>query len=82
MSTLSSLKLVPALKFSKPSDLVQRRHKLSSKLWEQLQLAQTGKAAEADTVPVKEPDLAFDFALGTNRLLKHWALVDLRFIRW
>lgn len=38
MSTLSSLKLVAARKPARPSALVPRRHKLSNKLWEQLQL--------------------------------------------
>jgi len=46
MSTLSSLKLVAARKPSKPSGLVQRRHKLSNKLWEQLQLAKGKSAVE------------------------------------
>gem|GEM_PF-4934584 len=47
MSTLSSLKLVAARKPAKPSALVQRRHKLSNKLWEQLQLAQAQAAGES-----------------------------------
>lgn len=47
MSTLSSLKLVAARKPSKPSGLVQRRHKLSNKLWEQLQLAQAQATGES-----------------------------------
>ena len=31
-------------------------------------MAQTRKAAEADNVPVKEPDFAFDFALRTKQV--------------
>ena len=47
MSTLSSLKLVSVRKPSKPSGLVQRRHKLSNKLKEQLLLAQAQAAGES-----------------------------------
>jgi hypothetical protein len=39
--------LVAARKPAKPSALVQRRHKLSNKLWEQLQLAQAQAAGES-----------------------------------
>ena len=31
-------------------------------------MTQTRKAVEADTVPVKEPDFAFDFALRTKQV--------------
>ena len=31
-------------------------------------MAQTRKAAEADNVPVKEPEFAFDFALRTKQV--------------
>jgi hypothetical protein len=47
MSTLSSLKLVAARKPARPSALVQRRCKLSNKLWEQLQLAQAQAVGES-----------------------------------
>ena len=40
MSTLDSLKLVNVIKPAKLPAIVQRRNKLSNKLWEQIQLAQ------------------------------------------
>ncbi len=41
MSTLSQLKLVTAVKPHHMPDVVKRRYKLSSKLWEQIQLAKS-----------------------------------------
>lgn len=44
MSTLDSLKLVSVSKPAKLPAIVQRRNKLSNKLWEQIQLAQAKSA--------------------------------------
>ena len=44
MSTLDSLKLVSVTKPAKIPAIVQRRNKLSNKLWEQIQLAQAKSA--------------------------------------
>jgi hypothetical protein len=44
MSTLDSLKLVSVTKPAKLPAIVQRRNKLSNKLWEQIQLAQAKSA--------------------------------------
>ena len=52
MSTLESLKLVTVTKPAKLPTVVQRRNKLSDKLWEQIQLAQA-KNAGTTFAPLK-----------------------------
>lgn len=52
MSTLEALKLVTATKPAKLPVIVQRRNKLSNKLWEQIQLAEA-KNAGTTFAPLK-----------------------------
>ena len=79
MSTLSSLKLVTARKPSKPSGLVQRRYKLSNKLWEQLQLAQAQAAGEcyAPTRPrvIKDPETGLRREVTVPKRIRPWWFV-------
>jgi len=56
MSTLDSLKLVTVIKPAKLPPVVQRRNKLSDKLWEQIQLA-TAKSNGATYAPLKSKRL-------------------------
>ena len=79
MSTLSSLKLVAARKPVKPSGLVQRRHKLSNKLWEQLQLAQAQAAGEiyAPTRQrvIKDPETGLRREVTVPKRIRPWWFV-------
>ena len=53
MSTLVNLKLVTAKKPGKLPPIVERRNKLSNKLWEQLQLAQAHNSG-TNYAPIKQ----------------------------
>jgi hypothetical protein len=79
MSTLSSLKLVAARKPAKPSALVQRRHKLSNKLWEQLQLAQAQAAGESYAPTrqrvIKDPETGVRREVTVPKRVKPWWFV-------
>ena len=45
-------------------------------------MAQTRKAAEADNVPVKEPEFAFDFALRPRQVAKALGISNDTLYRW
>ena len=45
-------------------------------------MAQTRKAAEADNVPVKEPEFAFDFALRPRQVAKALGISNATLYRW
>jgi hypothetical protein len=79
MSTLSSLKLVAARKPVKPSGLVQRRHKLSNKLWEQLQLAQAQAAGESYAPTrqrvIKDPETGLRREVTVPKRIRPWWFV-------
>ena len=82
MSTLSSLKLVAARKPSKPSKpsgLVQRRHKLSNKLWEQLQLAQAQATGETYAPTrqrvIKDPETGLRREVTVPKCVRPWWFV-------
>ena len=79
MSTLSSLKLVAARKPSKPSGLVQRRHKLSNKLWEQLQLAQAQATGETYAPTrqrvIKDPETGLRREVPVPKRVRPWWFV-------
>ena len=79
MSTLSSLKLVAARKPSKPSGLVQRRHKLSNKLWEQLQLAQAQATGETYAPTrqrvIKDPETGLRREVTVPKRIRPWWFV-------
>ena len=82
MSTLSSLKLVAARKPSKPSKpsgLVQRRHKLSNKLWEQLQLAQAQATGETYAPTrqrvIKDPETGLRREVTVPKRVRPWWFV-------
>ena len=80
MSTLSSLKLVAARKPVKPSGLVQRRHKLSNKLWEQLQLAQAQAAGESYAPTrqrvIKDPETGFQREVTVPERCPWWFVAE------
>ncbi|MGA1628464.1 MAG: DUF6641 family protein [Aquiluna sp.] len=77
MSTLSSLKLVTARKPSKPSGLVQRRHKLSNKLWEQLAQAQAAGESYAPTRQrvIKDPETGLRREVTVPKRIRPWWFV-------
>jgi excisionase family DNA binding protein len=45
-------------------------------------MAQTRKAAEADNVPVKEPEFAFNFALRPRQVAKALGISNATLYRW
>ena len=79
MSTLKSLKLVTVSKPSKLPAVVQRRNKLSNKLWEQIQLAEA-KGSGTVFAPLKSK--RFKDVEGNIKILevpkriKPWWFVD------
>ena len=45
-------------------------------------MAQTRKAEEADAIPVKEPEFAFDFALRPRQVAKALGISNATLYRW
>jgi hypothetical protein len=79
MSVLTSLKLVAAKKPAKQPPVVQRRNKLSSKLWEQVQLARAQKAGETFAPTrmrsVRDPDTGLRKDVEVPKRVKPWWFV-------
>jgi len=76
MSTLSSLKLVTAVKPQQMPDVVKRRNKLSNKLWEQIQLAKCEFNNEPFSITkmktVKNPDTGTSETISVNKRIRPW----------
>ncbi len=68
MSTLNSLKLVNAKKPTSIPPMLQRRNKLSTKVWEQIQLAKAQK--EGGTFTVKKFKTVKDYD-GSRKTVEH-----------
>ena len=79
MSVLTNLKLVAAKKPAKQPPVVQRRNKLSSKLWEQVQLARAQKSGETFAPTrmrsVRDPDTGLRKDVEVPKLVKPWWFV-------
>ena len=80
MSVLTNLKLVAAKKPTKQPPVVQRRNKLSSKLWEQLQLARAEMSGETYAPTrrrtVKDPETGLRKSIEVPKRLKPWWFVS------
>jgi hypothetical protein len=80
MSVLTNLKLVAAKKPTKQPPVVQRRNKLSSKLWEQLQLARAEMSGETYAPTrrrtVKDPETGLRKSIEVPKRVKPWWFVS------
>ena len=76
MSTLNTLKLVNQVKPQHVPDVVKRRYKLSNKLWEQIQLAQSQFLNEPFAVTkmksIKNPDTGMTETIAVNKRIRPW----------
>ena len=74
MSVLTNLKLVVAKKPAKQPPVVQRRNKLSSKIWEQVQLARAQKSGETFSPTrmrsVRDPDTGLRKVVEVSKRVK------------
>ncbi|QWD66026.1 DUF6641 family protein [Polynucleobacter sp. MWH-Aus1W21] len=68
MSTLNSLKMVSSKKPTSIPPILQRRNKLSTKVWEQIQLAKANK--EGGTFTVKKFKTVKDYD-GSRKTIEH-----------
>ena len=79
MSVLTNLKLVVAKKPAKQPPVVQRRNKLSSKIWEQVQLARAQKSGETFSPTrmrsVRDPDTGLRKVVEVSKRVKPWWFV-------
>jgi hypothetical protein len=79
MSVLTNLKLVVAKKPAKQPPVVQRRNKLSSKIWEQVQLARAQKSGETFSPTrmrsVRDPDTGLRKTVEVPKRVKPWWFV-------
>jgi hypothetical protein len=79
MSVLSSLRLVAAKKPGKLPPVVMRRNKLSTKIWEQLQLAQAHKSGETyaptRTRTIRDPETGLRRDVTAPKRVKPWWFV-------
>ena len=79
MSVLTSLKLVAAKKPAKQPPVVQRRNKLSNKLWEQVQLARAQKSGETFLPTrmrsVRDPETGLRKDVEVPKRVKPWWFV-------
>ncbi|NDC39454.1 MAG: hypothetical protein EBZ48_15685 [Proteobacteria bacterium] len=80
MSVLTNLKLVAAKKPAKQPPVVQRRNKLSNKLWEQLQLARAEMSGETYAPTrrrtVKDPETGLRKSIDVPKRVKPWWFVS------
>ncbi len=80
MSVLTNLKLVAAKKPAKQPPVVQRRNKLSNKLWEQLQLARAEMSGETYAPTrrrtVKDPETGLRKSIEVPKRVKPWWFVS------
>ncbi len=80
MSILTGLKIVAAKKPSKQPPVVYRRNKLSSKLWEQLQLAKAQSSGETFAPTrlrsVKDPETGIRRVMEVPKRVKPWWFVS------
>ena len=80
MSTLSTLKLVATKKPLHQPAIVVRRNKLSSKLWEQIQLSKSQISGQAFTVmkcrSVKDAETGLRKQVGLLKRIKPWWFVS------
>ena len=76
MSTLNTLKLVTAFKPQKMPDVMKRRYKLSSKIWEQIQLAKSQLNNEPLNITkmktVKNIDTGAKETIAVNKRIRPW----------
>lgn len=79
MSALNSMKLVAAKKPAKQPPVVQRRNKLSNKLWEQVQLARAQKTGEAFAPTrmrsIRDPETGLRKTVEVPKRVKPWWFV-------
>ena len=79
MSVLTSLKLVVAKKPVKQPPVVQRRNKLSSKIWEQVQLARAQRSGETFAPTrmrsVRDPETGLRKGVEVPKRVKPWWFV-------
>ena len=79
MSVLTNLKLVAAKKPAKQPPVVQRRNKLSNKLWEQVQLARAQKSGETFLPTrmrsVRDPETGLRKDVEVPKRVKPWWFV-------
>lgn len=80
MSVLTNLRLVAAKKPAKQPPVVQRRNKLSNKLWEQLQLARAEMSGETYAPTrrraVKDPETGLRKSIEVPKRVKPWWFVS------